>query len=45
MAVVRGLQPENPNSQTNTKYLPASAMLNLLLLTIQEPTNIEVLKW
>jgi hypothetical protein len=44
MAVVTGLQPENPNFQTNTKYLPASAMLNLSLLTIQAPTDTEVLK-
>jgi hypothetical protein len=28
-AMVTFLQPENPNSPTNTKNLPASAMLNL----------------
>ena len=32
MATVTCLQPENPNSPTNTKNLPASAMLNLLYL-------------
>jgi hypothetical protein len=44
MAMVTCLQPENPNSQTNTKYLPASTMLNFSLLTIQVPTDTEVLK-
>jgi len=32
MAVVTCLQPENPYSPTNTKNLPASAMLNLSYL-------------
>jgi hypothetical protein len=43
MAMVTCLQPENPNSPTNTNYLPASAMLNLSPLTIQAPTDTEVL--